>query len=293
MDELLSPKDLATAIGVSESSLKRWVDDGRIQASRTLGGHRRIAVSDAIQFIRRTGTSVVRPELLGFPEVRSAAGRVEDPAQGEQALYDALLAGDRTSALGLIHTPYLSGRPMAWVFDTLLRNVLSRIGQLWQHDEQGILIEHRAVDICIEALVRLRMVLPRTDDSPPAAVGGAPPGDPYLLPSLMAATVVADAGMAETNLGPETPEHTLVSAAIEHDARLVWVSVSVEQAADALAGRLTELAGRLQQIGAELIVGGRATDRLAGIRHSNLTFAATMGELSAFAKGLGRSSNRP
>jgi len=37
----LSPRELAEALGVSESSLKRWVDAGKIAASRTEGGHRR------------------------------------------------------------------------------------------------------------------------------------------------------------------------------------------------------------------------------------------------------------
>src|SRR5690242_3719305 len=60
----LSPRDLADALGVSESSLKRWVDAGKLAAFRTEGGHRRIAVSEALRFIRETGAPVARPELL-------------------------------------------------------------------------------------------------------------------------------------------------------------------------------------------------------------------------------------
>ena len=33
MKPVLSPRELAEAIGVSESSIKRWIDDGVIQAS--------------------------------------------------------------------------------------------------------------------------------------------------------------------------------------------------------------------------------------------------------------------
>ena len=49
---LLTPHDLAEALGVSESSLKRWIDAGRIRASRTEGGHRRVALDDALAFIQ-------------------------------------------------------------------------------------------------------------------------------------------------------------------------------------------------------------------------------------------------
>ena len=52
MKPLLSPRELAQAIGVSESSLKRWADAGQIRVARTAGGHRRISIADAVRFIR-------------------------------------------------------------------------------------------------------------------------------------------------------------------------------------------------------------------------------------------------
>ena len=69
LSESLSPKDFAGALGVSESSVKRWVDDGKIRALKTPGGHRRIAVHDALYFVRQTGADVARPELLGLKDL--------------------------------------------------------------------------------------------------------------------------------------------------------------------------------------------------------------------------------
>ena len=69
MKQTLSPRELARALGVSESSLKRWADDGKIRFSRTVGGHRRIAVSDALQFARDAKLPLVRPDVLGLREV--------------------------------------------------------------------------------------------------------------------------------------------------------------------------------------------------------------------------------
>jgi len=63
---LLSPRELATAIGVSESSLRRWADAGRVEMMRTAGGHRRIPVAEALKFVRRERLQVVRPDLLGL-----------------------------------------------------------------------------------------------------------------------------------------------------------------------------------------------------------------------------------
>lgn len=55
----------------------------------------------------------------------------------------------------------------------------------------------------------------------PRAVGCAPSGDPYLLPSFGAALVLEAEGLAATNLGPETPVPTLEVAVRELAPRLV------------------------------------------------------------------------
>jgi excisionase family DNA binding protein len=55
MQNTLSPRELAAAVGVSESSLKRWADEGRVKVARTAGGHRRIELAEAVRFIRQSG----------------------------------------------------------------------------------------------------------------------------------------------------------------------------------------------------------------------------------------------
>ena len=74
---LLSTRELADALGVSESSLKRWVDSGRISALRTEGGHRRIPLAEAMRFIRDTAAPIARPELLDLPEARARGTRAK------------------------------------------------------------------------------------------------------------------------------------------------------------------------------------------------------------------------
>src|SRR6476659_2016638 len=98
MEKLLTTHDVALAIGASESSLRRWTNSGAIRTQRTVGGHRRIPLSEAIRFVRETGATVVRPELRGFPGADAAATQTAaaNPPidQVEERLYNALLAGD-------------------------------------------------------------------------------------------------------------------------------------------------------------------------------------------------------
>ncbi|MDX1683088.1 MAG: excisionase family DNA-binding protein, partial [Phycisphaeraceae bacterium] len=65
----LSPKEMALTIGVSESSVKRWVDEGQIEATRTSGGHRRISVPEAVRFVREEDYPLLRPDLLGLADL--------------------------------------------------------------------------------------------------------------------------------------------------------------------------------------------------------------------------------
>ena len=107
---LLSPRELAEALGVSESSLKRWVDSGKIRAMKTDGGHRRIALTEAVRFVRDTGAPVARPDLLDMPEVAVAR---EGRLRGADELLDYLLEGDVVGARGWLLGRYLSGMSIA------------------------------------------------------------------------------------------------------------------------------------------------------------------------------------
>ncbi len=280
--KVLSPRDFARVIGVSESSVKRWIDDGTIPASRTVGGHRRIEREEAIRFIRRTRSPVLRPELLGLEDLRALAGKTASAPSSE--LHDALVDGRDAEARGLILSLYLGGRGVAAIGDGPVREALDRIGRLWLDREDGVFIEHRAVDICIQALTQLRLTFEPPEEAP-LAIGAAVSGDPYLLPSMIASTVLQEVGFQTMNLGPETPIATLRHALSTHEPRLCWLSVSAVDDPKARAREIRDLASWLATRGVSGVLGGRSVDRL-DLGPDILERADTMAELAAFARGL-------
>ena len=295
MEKLLTTNDVAMAIGASESSLRRWTNSGAIRTSRTVGGHRRIPLSEAIRFVRETGATVVRPELLGFPgadpgaTAAAAAAATASVDEREETLYKVLVDGDAPAATGQILGMYLGGLSPATMFDGPVGGAMHRIGELWKHGGRGILLEHRATDICLRAVAQLRQLLPPAPADAPAAVGGAPGGDPYLLPSLMAATVFADAGYRETNFGADTPLPLLAEAAREQGAAVAWLAVSwilPDRAAD-LRREFAQLARALRRHNVALVVGGRHARDLAGRTSSSadVHLLGTMSELAAYLLG--------
>ena len=285
MQVMLTTRQLADAIGVSESSVKRWIDDGRIAAIRTAGGHRRVRVEEAARYVREAGVAVERPDSLGLPDLAAHARRKANDGDAGDSLYDYLTTGLAAEAAGLLMARFLAGASVAQVVDGPLVQAMTRAGELWRSGPNGILLEHRATEVALRALVRLRALLGPSGDGP-VSVGGAPPGDPYMLASMSAAAVLEDEGFRATNLGPETPLSTLALSVEELRPRIVWISVSVASDPMGLRREVLELTDRVQAVGGILVVGGAQVDRLALPRKQALYVGGSMAELRAIARGL-------
>lgn len=283
----LTPKDLAEALGVSESSLKRWADDGMIRVSRTAGGHRRIALADAIRFARESGLQIEHPAALGLEEVlpvrRGAAA--DASASTAEALYAAFLRDDWRVARGLIVSAYVAGESVATLCDGAIRDALSRAGELWEHGSDGIVIEHRAVDTCLQALSLIRSLIPSGAPTAPVALGAAFANDPYVLPSLIAAVVLADAGFRDVNLGPTMPTPALVSAVERYAPTLVWRTVSIATDVDALRRDLAAVLEKMPPHGS-IVLGGRGVPQALLGMPERVHHLGSMSELGGFARGV-------
>ncbi|MGK2857595.1 MAG: excisionase family DNA-binding protein [Thermoanaerobaculia bacterium] len=283
---LLSPRELAEAIGVSESSIKRWADDGAVRAVRTTGGHRRIPVEDAVQFIRSSGQKVCRPEILGVSDATPFAGAL--PAHGEEGdlLYRLLVEGSENGTRGFLVSLFLAGWTPAQIIDGPLSEAMARVGELWKLDSSAIYVEHRATDIIVQALSRIRSLIQIPSLSARPAVGGAPAGDPYIIPSLGASIVLGSLGLRATNLGPETPLETLRHALHELSPQIVWLSAGVAAEPSRLRDEIVQLADAAAGHDCSVIVGGRMAPVLALPARPNLYAGRSMAELEAFARGL-------
>jgi excisionase family DNA binding protein len=303
VQRFLSSKDAAAVLGVSESSLKRWADGGKLRVTRTAGGHRRIKAPEIIRFSRANDLPIVRPDILGLPTPMPQRHNQTHERGNEplgEVLYDQLRHGRDAEFRSTVIERYLAGDSIASLCDGPIREAMERMGQLWKHDDRGIAFEHRATDACIQTLSMLRTVIQggaadvpnlsgetdQPDTERPIALGGAPAGDPYLLPSLMVACVVADLGYRGINLGPNTPLDSLRAAAKHHRPSLVWLSCTATHSPQPDAHTLTRAAQQLAQLGTPLVVGGRSLTKLPPQPPPNLHVCRTLSELAAFARGL-------
>ncbi len=101
---------------------------------------------------------------------------------------------------------------------------------------------------------------------------------------MMAASVLAEAGFCSVNFGPDTPVQLLADEAIEHRARLVWLSITTPPESTALRGMIGELARKLSRHQIDLVLGGQHHGNCAPTGARNVTIGQSMEELSRFAR---------
>ena len=291
MRNFISPRQAARAIGVSESTLKRWCDQGRIETTKTAGGHRRMEVGAVLRFLRETGQPVVEPELLGLPAGTSTSP--ESIRSIRDRLFGSMAAGQDAVSRRLVFELLLSGLPITAICDDVLTPVFHRIGDSWGCGDLAVYQERRACGICLRILHELRRSMPRAAAEAPLAIGGTPEGDVYSLPVTMAEQVLRSAGWNASLLGSGLPADTLERAVEETQPRLVWISVSHIAEEERLVGEINRVFAAADQRGASLALGGRALTRelLGRIQYS--AYCENFRELEGFARSLYRTDTRP
>jgi methanogenic corrinoid protein MtbC1 len=287
--DLVSPKQVARAIGVSESSLKRWCDQGRIKTVRTVGGHRKMAVAAVLQFVRDTDQQLAAPEILGLPAVSeySSLGLV----RGKDQLVDALLAGDDLLSRRIVFDLYLAKHSLSVVFDEVVAAAFREIGDRWACHRAEVYQERRGCEIVLRTLSDIRRIQ-LAPVKPWIAIGGTIEGDLYSLPSAMAAAVLRDVGFQATSLGSSIPFASHIAAIEQIRPMLFWLSVSAIPEGLDFVGEFAALSRACSTAGAALVVGGRALTEELRQRMTYSAYCDNMQHLEGFATTLLRSLSR-
>jgi methanogenic corrinoid protein MtbC1 len=133
----------------------------------------------------------------------------------------------------------------------------------------------------------------RAEKNRPVAVGGAPEGDPYLLPTLLAQYVLLDAGWEAVNLGPNTPLASVAKAVKELRPRLLWISVSYLENREAFIEGYKDLYRVAERQGVAVAAGGQALQESLRSAIPYTTYGDGLSHLAAFARTLHPRPKRP
>ncbi len=283
-DRLLRTRQVAAALGVSPSTIKRWVDLGILRASRTVGKHRLIASSETLRFALQRGMS--HAGLEDSEAVAVSPGAIDDRVH--KALGEALCEGKAVEATALIHSFHESGQGATVLGDSLIRPVMEQIGHGWKVGLIDVYQEHLASQIVAAALTDLIARMPRPPDESdvPLALGAAAEGDLSSLPVLMGELVLRELGWQVHNLGAHLPLRSLANAVGDHRPRLVFLTINFLSDTDRFLREYRSFYEVAAANHAAVILGGGA---LGPELRAELVFASfgdRMAHLSEFAKRL-------
>lgn len=223
MSKLLTPKQVAQAIQVSESSVKRWCDAGVITTEYTAGGHRRITTADLVAFVRSTNHRLVEPAVIDL-SVSGEYQRIDE--QLVERFTTSLLDGGESVTRQMLTELYLAGHSVAAICDELVAPAFRAVGELWHSGEAEIFQERFACTLCHRAMNQLATLIQRPAEDAPLAIGGTPGDDAYSIATTMVEFVLRDNGWQAHSLGSNLPFDSLRRAIEQHRPKLFWLSVS-------------------------------------------------------------------
>ncbi|WP_339733456.1 helix-turn-helix domain-containing protein [uncultured Gimesia sp.] len=283
MNEFLTPKQVARAIQASESSVKRWCDKGIIPTIYTAGGHRRIAISDLIEFLRSSKHEIVRPEVLGLPATTGQTIRVIDRAASQ--LTEALLLGDEEQCRQIVLDLYLAEHSISSICDLVFAKAFATIGDRWKCGDAEVYQERRGCELILRVLHELRTLIPTHPAEAPLAIGGAAEGDQYSMATTMVELVLRDIKWNAVSLGANLPFETLAAAIKQHRPKLFWLSVSHIPDETQFIREYSEL---YDEFGLDVafVVGGRALHEPIRQQIQYAAFCDNIRHLEAFAQTL-------
>lgn len=282
MKQHVSPKQVARAIGVSESSLKRWCDSGLIEMEKTAGGHRRLPLDAVLRFVREQGFTLENPELLGLP---TTVGKTEWTLErARDRLRAALIAGDEEVCRQIVVDVHLAGHSLAVICDQLIAAAFHQIGQLWECGDVEVYEERRACELCVRVVHELRQIVDRRHVAGPLALGGTLDGDPYTLSISMAELVLREAGWNAESLGHLLPFSTLRAAIERQQPRLLYLSISSIRDEARFVDEMLELFDVASTHRTAVAIGGRVLGDELRKRLRYSTYCDTYQHLSDFAQ---------
>ncbi len=281
---ILTTRDAARALGVSQASLKRWCDQGLLLAVRTPGGHRRLPLNSVVQFVRERQFEMARPDLLGLPHpIKPTSG---DLQAWRLTLQRAFEVGDEFAARQLVLGRYLAGASAERILDQVVAPAFTAIGEKWSHGALAIYEERRAVEMCTRLLHQLSMYLPTPSRDAPHAIGGTLADDPYSIATMMVELVLCEAGWRARSYGVGLPVDTLVRALRDVRPRLLWVSVNAIESEERFIEEYRRLYEASESLGIAVMLGGRALKGTVRARIPYSAYCDTLQHAAAFARAI-------
>ena len=158
---ILSTADIARLFNVTETTVKRWADEGTLKCQKTPGGHRKFEIRSVVDFAEKNNFEPAGAlEIIGDESLRSniqVAVLGRDFPVLVSAYLRRALSPDRNGLFPLLSYLYQHCLQLWELHDRVIRPAMHEIGERWSRGEVGINQEHRASYETLDALAKLQL----------------------------------------------------------------------------------------------------------------------------------------
>lgn len=230
MKTQLSTKEVASLLNITETTVKRWSEAGKLPCTKTLGGHRKFYINDILKFAEENSFPItgVIPPPLSSKQLKNLEFGVY--TKNYQLVADIFkieaLQGDKAGLENLLLYLYRNHVQFTTIIDEVLHPALARIGELWQEKTIDVDQEHLSSTAVKEALIRLGSILFHKNPNGLNAICACVEGELHDIGIIAISYALEIEGFQVTSLGIDTPFKSLKTYIQKHKPKLVCLSAT-------------------------------------------------------------------
>lgn len=253
----LTTKEVARLCRVSDATVKRWEDAGLLRSERTSGGHRRFRIEEIARFQRENNLGLKQCHS-DDSATRAATRRRSNQNLSHSSLFHALIAGQEEETANILIDAVLRGESLPQLFDGIVAGAMCQIGDLWVSGELTIAQEHLASRTILNAIQKLRAVVPVPTMTENMAICCAVENDYHELPTHLAQIVLESVGWEVLNFGANTPLYALTPEVLQHSPQMICLSATMIFDLERTTRDYREFYAELVKSNIAIVIGGRA-----------------------------------
>jgi methanogenic corrinoid protein MtbC1 len=257
---ILSTADVARLFDITETTVKRWADEGTLKCQKTLGGHRKFDIRHVIEFATANRMEPVGTLALDQDSFTSAiqiAVLGRDFSALSNIFVEKAMSVDRHDLYEFLSYLYQHRFSLWEIYDLVVRPGLYEIGDRWKNKEIDIYREHRASHETLDAMSKLQAEIFRKPSVGKQAVCACLDDELHDIGLRCAANILEAEGWSIHYLGTRTPYKSIVESVKDVRPEIVCLSVTYAEVTSRDVGKLKDLRKLVHRAGGKLIFGGK------------------------------------
>ena len=256
----ISTREVADLLTVTDTTIKRWTNSGRLKCVKTLGGHRKYLLSEVENFANENNISITgvttplrkdQREQLGFALYSKNMDKAADIVMEEA------LQGDREGSFESLMYLTKNRMKLADIVDNVIKPAMEKIGYMWETKKLDVKDEHLATDTIKTALSRLVAYLPHQKEKNIKVLLACSEGETHDLGLQALAYELELSGYSIQYLGADTPLKSIVKAVKKEKPDYIFISACVPSISDDnFISGFKSLPKAAKGINAKLVAGG-------------------------------------